>query len=97
MELEQIKIFLRVAAKGSLSGAAGELYVSHSTVSRAIARLESDLGVSLFDRCGRGVILTPAGRALYEGGAELTQTADRLEQLVRKLGVEKCEKEKSSG
>lgn len=82
MELEQIKIFLAAAEAGSFSGAARELYISHSTVSRAIASLEASLGAELFKRDCRGAALTQAGEILLSGGRELLSRAAELEGLI---------------
>lgn len=56
--------FLAVAGEQHVTRAAEQLGLPQPTVSRAIARLEEDLGVALFARSGRGVRLTRAGRAL---------------------------------
>ncbi|MGI5899220.1 MAG: LysR family transcriptional regulator [Christensenellales bacterium] len=56
----------RVSAKaGSLSKAAGQLYISQPAVSQAIKQLEDRLGVALFLRNSRGITLTAEGEALY--------------------------------
>lgn len=61
---EQIRYFLAVASKGSLTGAASELRTTPSTVSRHIDDLELGLGVSLFTRDRSGYTLTVAGQRL---------------------------------
>lgn len=55
-----------VAQKGNISYAAKELYISQPAISKAIAKLEDNLGVSLFYRSSRGVVLTESGKQLYE-------------------------------
>ena len=50
MELEQLRAFLEVARTKSFTAAGRNLFVSHSTVSRAVSSLEAELGVSLIDR-----------------------------------------------
>lgn len=84
MELEQIKIFCAAAEAGSFSRAARQLYISHSTVSRAMAELEASLGAELFLRGCRGVRLTAAGERLFSGGRALLRSADELEKTVTK-------------
>lgn len=56
--------FVAVARSGHLTRAAERIGVPQPTLSRAIARLENDLGVALFRRAGRGLALTAAGRLL---------------------------------
>ncbi|EGD22696.1 LysR family transcriptional regulator [Prescottella equi] len=68
MELRQIEYFLAVAEHEGISGAAAALGVSQPTVSQAIQVLERELKTSLFQRIGRGMILTSAGRALVGPG-----------------------------
>ena len=64
MELEQLRIFCTVAACRSFTRAAGQLFVSHSTTSRAVSALERELGVPLLVRDRHTVALTPAGQTL---------------------------------
>jgi LysR family transcriptional activator of glutamate synthase operon len=58
---EGLRVFLTVARQGHLGHASELLHQDQSTVSRKIARLEAALGVSLFERVGRSIRLTPAG------------------------------------
>ncbi|MFC4910331.1 LysR family transcriptional regulator [Actinomadura gamaensis] len=71
MDLQTVRWFLAVAAHGHVTNAAQELRVSQPGLSRAIARLEADLGVPLFDRVGRGVELSPFGRVFAEHARRL--------------------------
>ncbi|WP_339325396.1 LysR family transcriptional regulator [Pararhodospirillum photometricum] len=66
--LAAMTAFVRTAALGSFSRAAGEMGLKVSTVSRYVAGLEADLGVALFNRSTRGLHLTEAGR-LFQGRA----------------------------
>jgi DNA-binding transcriptional LysR family regulator len=66
---DDIRHFLAVARGGSLSAAARQLGVEHSTVARRIAALEGRIGVRLFDRLPRSWALTDEGQALV-GAAE---------------------------
>jgi molybdate transport repressor ModE-like protein len=98
MELEQIKIFAVVAECGSFSKAAEKLYVSHSTVSRAVSALERELGTLLFRRDCRGVALTEAGQELLDGGTRLLAEAGALARRIAKKGEKICEEaEKRQG
>ncbi len=66
MDITQIQYVLAVAATGSFSAAADELYISQSSLSKQIMALEKELGVALFDRSKRQIALTPAGAVFLE-------------------------------
>jgi len=66
MELHQLKYFVAVADEGNFSRAAERCYVSQPSLSQQIIKLESEIGRPLFDRTGRQVRLTDAGRLLLE-------------------------------
>ena len=83
MELEKLRIFVAVAERGSFSRGARELYISHSTTSRAVAALEEELGVRLLERDNRVLGLTPAGQILLEEAKSLLDRADTLVRKVR--------------
>lgn len=74
-----IQLFRRVAAKQSFSAVAKELGIVQPTVSKAIATLETQLGVRLFLRSPRGLRLTAAGERLLDVGAP---AMDRLEDAL---------------
>ena len=78
--LEQIRLFVGVAEGQSFSAAARRLQRAQSAVSSAIALLEADLGVLLFERSsGRQPRLTEAGAALLEEARAVLQQCERLE------------------
>ncbi|MBR1816521.1 MAG: LysR family transcriptional regulator [Lachnospiraceae bacterium] len=63
--LNNYKVFYNVAKYKNLSRAAENLYISQPAISKSIAKLEEGLGVKLFDRTSKGVILTDEGKVLY--------------------------------
>jgi LysR family transcriptional regulator, carnitine catabolism transcriptional activator len=63
MDLRQVEYALAVLDEGSFTTGARALGVSQPTLSEGVRRLEDELGVRLFDRLGRRVLATPAGRA----------------------------------
>jgi len=79
---DDIRYFLAVARKGSITAAARDLGVNHSTVSRRITAFEDSMGARLFDRVASGYVLTQAGQ-------EMLGSAQRMEDealaLDRKL------------
>ena len=64
MDLRQVRTFVTVAEMGTVSKAAGRLHVAQPALSRQIAQLEDQLGLRLFDRVGRRLLLTIEGEQL---------------------------------
>lgn len=82
--LVQLNYFVCVAETQSMAHAAQQLYVSQSTVSAAIMKLESQLGVRLFVRGRkRGLVLTKEGSVLLEHSKKLLTAADELVEATR--------------
>ena len=78
--LEQMRLFVSVAEQRSFSAVARDMHRAQSAVSSAIAMLEADLGVSLFERSsGRQPRLTEAGTALLEEARELLRQCERID------------------
>lgn len=75
--------FVAVARHEHVTRAAGELAVPQSTLSRAMARLEDDLGVDLFARRGRTVSLTPAGRTFLASVERALASVEQAAEAVR--------------
>lgn len=63
MEIRQLRYFLDIARTEHLTQSAQNLFVTQSTLSHGLRQLEQELGVSLFDRLGRGLKLSQAGEA----------------------------------
>lgn len=77
--LSNILAFARVAAAGSFARAASDLGLSTSAVSKAVTRLETDLGVKLLYRTTRSLSLTTDGQRFYDGCSRLLLELDALE------------------
>ncbi|MEM0984954.1 MAG: LysR family transcriptional regulator [Pseudomonadota bacterium] len=75
MDWGKLKSFHSAAEAGSLTGAGEKLGISQSAVSRQIAALEEHLGVSLFQRHARGLVLTDAGHTLYTSTQDMAAAA----------------------
>lgn len=73
---DDLLVLLAVARSGTVTGAATQLDIDHSTVSRRIARLERHAGQRLFDRSARGWQLTESGGRLREYAEQLQRTLD---------------------
>ena len=81
MDWDDLRIFLVIARTGTVSEAARQLELDHSTVSRRLANLEARLAIRLFDRAGRRLNINTAGQ-------QLKRTAERLESgLLSDLAV----------
>src|SRR5450830_729217 len=83
--LETLFMFVEAATQGSFSAAARKLGKQQSTVSEAIANLEIDLGLSLFDRSTRRPTLTEQGRAMLVHAQQVIEASDRLERSAHRL------------
>jgi DNA-binding transcriptional LysR family regulator len=88
MTNQQLEYFLAAVEHGSFSAAAEALHLAQPSLSEQVRRLEDELGVALFSRVGRGVVLTEAGRALRPHAeavlAELAAARDAVRD-VREL------------
>ena len=72
------RAFLVTAEEGSLSAAARALSMAQPTLGRQVDALEQELGVVLFERVGRGLILTPSGLELLDHVREMGNAANRM-------------------
>ena len=82
MELEQLRAFAAVAEEKSFPKAGERLYMSHSTMSRAVSALEREFGVRLIRRDNHVAGLTPDGEKLYEKARKLLDMAKDIEESM---------------
>ena len=83
IELKQLRYFIAVAEHSSFVQAAQNLYITQPALSRAIAKLEEELGASLVERTTRSIRLTAAGQELYRRAIGLLHEANGLTQAVK--------------
>ncbi len=76
MEIQQLQHFLKVAEELSFSAAARQLQVSQPALSRSIMKLEEELGQPVFERGGRQLTLTEAGRLMLDRGKQILTLID---------------------
>lgn len=86
INLHHLRLFRAVATVGTLTGAAQSLNLSQSALSTQLRALEASLGHDLFDRRGRGLILTEAGRIALDHAESIFRTADDLTAILRDTG-----------
>jgi DNA-binding transcriptional LysR family regulator len=79
---DDLRMFLAIARTGTLSGAAKQLGVNHSTVFRRINGFEDGLGVRLFERLGSGYALTIAGEEMRASAERVEREIDRLDRRI---------------
>ena len=85
MDLTQLAYFRAAAQLEHFSRAADTMHVAQPALSRQIRTLETQLGVTLFDRVGRGVRLTAAGRAILPRVERALAETDAIGRDVRAL------------
>ncbi|MBA4326089.1 MAG: LysR family transcriptional regulator [Rhodobacter sp.] len=86
LNLHHLRLFRAVASDGTLTGAARTLNLSQSALSTQIKALGESLGQELFERRGRGLALTEAGRIALDHADAIFRTADDLTATLRETG-----------
>jgi DNA-binding transcriptional LysR family regulator len=86
MDWDKLKSFQAAAETGSLTAAGLKLGISQSAVSRQIQSLEEDIGVPLFQRHARGLILTDAGQTLHKATSEMAAVARMAAATLQEAG-----------
>ena len=81
--LRQLEVFAEVLKSGSTTQASVMLALSQSAVSAALTALEGQLGVQLFDRVGKRLVVNEHGRLLYPRALALLEQTTEIEQLFR--------------
>lgn len=79
--LRQLEVFVEVLKSGSTTQASQRLALSQSAVSAALSDLEGQLGIQLFDRIGKRLLVNEHGRLLYPRALALLEQAREIEQL----------------
>ena len=93
MTLQQLNYVIKIADTGSMNRAAGELFVSQPSLTNSIKELEKEIGIIIFQRTSRGVVLTSAGEEFLADARQLYQQyelmLERYENgsMKRKFGV----------
>jgi DNA-binding transcriptional LysR family regulator len=85
MDFKQIEAFVYVAKYKSFSRAAEKLLLSQPTISTHISTLEEQLGVKLFDRLSKEVILTEAGQVFYPYAVDILDLRERSQEAIKEF------------
>lgn len=85
MELQQLMYFLEAAKSQNITKAANLLHVAQPSVSQAIARLENELGVQLFDRVGKKIVLNNYGKVYMGAVSDVFDKLDRAQEEINVL------------
>ena len=83
LNLHHLRLFSAVAEDGTLTGAARRLNLSASALSAQVKALEGSLGHDLFERRGRGLVLTEAGRIALDHAQAIFRTAEDLSATLK--------------
>lgn len=83
MELQQLRLFLAAAESESFTRGAERAFVSQPALSASISKLESEMGVKLFTRNKRNVVLTPAGRKLLKRAKLIVGECSKAKEELR--------------
>jgi LysR family transcriptional activator of nhaA len=86
LNLHHLRLFRATAREGTLTAAAKALNISQSAVSTQIKALEADLGHDLFERRGRNLVLTEAGRIALDYAEQIFRASEQLSATFRAAG-----------
>ncbi len=83
MTLQQLKYVITAASQGTISGAARELYISQPSLTNAIKELEQELGIVIFNRTNKGIILSREGEEFLGYARQVTEQMNLLEEKYK--------------
>ena len=86
MELQQIKYFRVIARTENISRAAEQLFIAQPSLSQMLKRLEEEIGMPLFDRNGKKIVLNGAGKIFLKYADEVCQALENAESELREYG-----------
>lgn len=85
MELRHLSYFVAITEAGSISRASEQLRIAQPSLSRQLRLLEAELGLALFDRIGKRLVLTAGGRAFLNIARDLVTRADQARSAARSM------------
>lgn len=87
LDLQQLRQLIAVAEHKTLTDAAESLYISHSTLSRSVKKLEKELGVRLFEHSKNRICLNECGKIAVEESKKVLSQLETLEMRVREYDI----------
>ena len=87
MELRHLRYFVAVVEEQSFTKAAEKLFIAQPPLSRQIQNLESELGISLFERGSRPLQTTEAGQFFYQHAVKLLSNAEEVKTMTKRIGL----------
>ncbi len=87
MELRHLRYVVAVVEEQSFTKAAEKLYIAQPPLSRQIQNLESELGISLFERGSRPLKTTEAGQFFYQHAVKLLSNAEEVKSMTKRIGL----------
>ena len=84
-----MKYAVEVANNGSLNKAAEKLYIAQPNLSRAIKELEASLGITIFDRSAKGMVMTPAGEEFINYAQNILKQIDEVDKIYKNASPRK--------
>lgn len=82
MDILQLRTLIHVAELGSLSKASDRLHIAQPALSRRIRMLEQELGITLFDRHGRGMVITREGQQVLQHATRILEEMQSIRQIA---------------
>ncbi|BCN29224.1 LysR family transcriptional regulator [Anaeromicropila herbilytica] len=89
MTLQQLKYVVTVAAKGTISDAAKELFVSQPTLTNAIKDLENEMQITIFNRTNKGIVVSNIGDEFLSYARQVLEQANLLEHKFLNVGSQR--------
>lgn len=83
MDFKQLRYFYTIAEQGQITKAANKLHMAQPPLSQQLKKLEEDLGVILFERNGRNMELTQAGKVLYKKAEQILLQLEEMQVEVK--------------
>lgn len=89
MNIVYLKYAVEVAKEGTLNSAAKKLFIAQPNLSRAIKELEAEMGITIFERRAKGMVLTPEGERFITYGSKILKQIDEVDKMFKGGGEKK--------